>query len=582
LDQRHDATPRSGKRLGWRYLLIVPLIRAYRQRVNRSLRWRLAESHVGTVLLSVLAISLLGAIATMMAGFIQNPVGQEPATDARWVAESLDDLGWTSDDALRDPKTSALLAAMATGKIGPNVLDQDVNINSSIGKFLANISSISIVGPDRQIIASSEPLLIDRSAMLIGTTALGVADRALAGSASTRENSSIVPGVNAITGAYPIFSPPNDESVTGSRRIVGAVVVDKSAQSTPTGWGVVRLALAYVSTVALAIAALVGIPAIPVGTIVGIRRARSIAEPVRALADTADAIAEQHFEARVDVRGNDEIAALGRRFNQMADRLQESIAREAAARTQAEVLLSQSRDLVANVSHELRTPVALVRAHIEALASEPEHLEEYTRIALRETDRLEALVNDLFQLTRLESQGMALERLPFDSCTVVREAAESLAEPARRDSGIALQAEAWPCPMPCLGDRTRVVQVLQNLIRNAIRFTPEGGIILVGAQPAGDRVELTVRDTGLGIAPQDLPHVFNRFYRSEQSRHRAHGGAGLGLAIARQMVEAMGGDIRVESILGEGTVFTIGLPTAAATDVADPTPAQPVTAAASR
>ena len=209
--------------------------------------------------------------------------------------------------------------------------------------------------------------------------------------------------------------------------------------------------------------------------------------------------------------------------------------------------------------------MALVRAHIEALAGEPEHLEDYTRIALRETDRLEALVNDLFQLARLESQGVALAHEPFDAGGAVREAVESLAEPARRDAGLTISTDLPPAPLSCVGDRQRLVQVIQNLVRNAVRFTPEGGIILVGAHAEADRVALTVRDTGLGIAPVDLPHVFDRFYRSEQSRNRSHGGAGLGLSIARQLIGAMGGEIVVDSELGEGTVFTIRLPAAGGT-----------------
>jgi len=129
--------------------------------------------------------------------------------------------------------------------------------------------------------------------------------------------------------------------------------VDKSAQSFPTGWGLVALAMQYVGRIALTIAALVGIPAIPVGIVVGIRRAQAIGRPIADLANAADAIAMQHLDVRVQVDGDDEIASLGRRFNQMADRLQASLTREAAARAEAEHLLSQSRDLVANASHEL-------------------------------------------------------------------------------------------------------------------------------------------------------------------------------------------------------------------------------------
>jgi signal transduction histidine kinase len=281
------------------------------------------------------------------------------------------------------------------------------------------------------------------------------------------------------------------------------------------------------------------------------------------LAHAAGEIAGGNLHARTTVEGDDELAMLSRAFNEMADKLEVSMEQEAALRARAETLLKSNRDLIANVSHELRTPVALVRGHLEALGSEPEHVDEYARIALRETDRLERLVDDLFQLTRVESEGVKLERVPFDAGSAAREAVESLAEPARRDAGIVMQAHVEEGDLRCVGDRARLVQVLQNLIRNAIRFTPEGGIILASVCNDGDDVEIVVRDTGIGIPPADVPHVFERFYRSEQSRNRSGGGAGLGLAIAKGLIEAMGGTIEVESVVDEGSAFTIRLPLAA-------------------
>lgn len=590
---------------GWRalrYLLIWPLITVYRDCVRRSLRWRLAESHVGTILISVAAVSLIGAAASVASAFIQRPMEQEPANEARWVAEGLQRLGWVDDLSLvavpgrvgaavsvvdnrvlptagvareAQTNTSALLAAMASGEISPNPFTEDVNLETknAIGRALANVSSISIVGRDQTVLASSAPILNGRSALLIGPSALGVARGALDGETSTEKNTRIVEGIGSITGAYPL------ERSDG--RIFGAVVVDKSARTLPTGLGFAALVLEYVGELALRIALLIGLPAIPIGLLIGIRRARAIARPITDLAVAADAIAGQRLDARVRVDGDDEIATLGHRFNQMAERLQESLGREAAARERAERLLAANRELIANVSHELRTPVALVRAHLESLAGEPERVDEYARIALRETDRLDALVTDLFQLARIEGQGIELAREAFDGGGAVREATESLVEPARREAGIVIRAvveDERPEELRCLGDRARLVQVLQGLMRNAIRFTPEGGIIVVGARPDGDAVEIVVQDTGVGIGPNDLPHVFERFYRSEQSRNRSHGGAGLGLAIARRLIEGMGGSITVASELGEGTRFTIRLPREAGAPTNGTGPTIPVTA----
>ncbi len=580
-DASRRLVPKRALRLSG-YVLAVPVIVAAQRRMQRSLRWRLAGSHVSTVLLSVLTITLIGSIALAVGGILLNPFGQETGSEARWVASALQDLGWTDDDHLRSPQTSAILAAMATGKISPNVLDQDLNFIASIGTQLDHVRSLSIVTPDLHIISSSDPALIGQPVSAIGFGSTEVAVRALAGSTDIEKNSTPGSDQSPILGAYPMMRTTVKTGTSQPvQSIAGALVINKSARSLPEGGGLILLALKYVGTIALALIILVGIPAIPVGIWIGLRRARAISRPVTDLAAAADAISERHLDARVFVAGEDELAMLARHFNSMADRLEESMTREATARGDAERSLAQSRHLVANVSHELRTPVALIRAHLESLSSEPEQFEEYTRIALREADRLEALVNDLFQLARVESQGIALSRDPFDAGSAAREAVESLAEPARRDAGIVIKAVTAVGDLTCLGDRSRVVQVLQNLMRNAIRFTPEGGIILVDVRSDDDAIAMTVQDTGRGIPAADLPHVFDRFYRSEQSRNRSHGGAGLGLAIARQLVESMGGTITVQSQIGEGTRFTVRLPSPD-TGSHYASSAQPAMAAASR
>ena len=151
----------------------------------------------------------------------------------------------------------------------------------------------------------------------------------------------------------------------------------------------------------------------------------------------------------------------------------------------------------------------------------------------------------------------------LDLAAVAREAVESLAEPARREAGVTILCNAPRVPLPAIGDRPRLVQVAQNLLRNAIRHTPEGGLIMVEAALGDPHTTiLRVTDTGEGIPPEHLPHVFERFYRADAARTRASGGAGLGLAIARELVEAMGGAIIVTSPAGEGASFTIRLPAA--------------------
>jgi signal transduction histidine kinase len=389
--------------------------------------------------------------------------------------------------------------------------------------------------------------------------------RALEGSTNTVKNSVIRPKSSLITGAYPL----TDEN----GNIVGAVVVDKVDSSFPAGLQWALLTLNYVGQIGLTTALIVGLPAIPVAAVIGIRRANTISQPVRELVGATQEFSRGVLDARVPIRSQDEIGALEVNFNHMADQLEASIEADAELRQRAEDLLAANRDLIANVSHELRTPIALIRGHVEALQSDPAQIEAYSRIALRETDRLERLVEDLFQLTRLESRRVELKVEDVDAGSIVREAIESLAGPAKRDAGLTLTAQVEESSLICKCDRQRLVQVIQNLIRNAIRFTPQGGIIVGTAERVDDSIAISVHDTGVGIPPEALPNIFQRFFRAEQSRSRGAGGSGLGLAIAKELVEAMGGTISVASIVDEGSTFTISLP---ASETTEKLPIQPL------
>jgi signal transduction histidine kinase len=557
-----------------RFLLIVPIVTAFQRRSDRSLRWRLVGSHLATVLLSVFALALLLSAALLIVNWTADPLATEPASEAHAVASMVQAIGW--QQGVPDHDLSVLLAAFATGRIAPNSAHTDIRLAASIGRPFANIRSISAVGPDGRIRSSSDATLVGQPVERLGNSALALVQRALRG--ETREQdlaSAVAETPNGVVGAFPLRGSTADGQPVV---VVGAIVVDKDRRSFPgTAFGVTSLAARYAATVGLVLAVTVGVPAILVALVIGINRARSIARPVNDLARAAERLAAGDLSVRVWVPTDDEVARMARAFNRMGDRLQESLEQEADARARAERLLATNRDLVANVSHELRTPVALIRGHIEALADDPARLEAYTEIALRESDRLEDLVNDLFQLARIDAQGLQLERLPFDAGAAAREAVESLAEPARRDAGIVMasQVTGSPADLTIVGDRARLVQVLQNLLRNAVRYTPDGGLIRVVAAPRGDSVVIRVQDTGVGIAPDDLDRVFDRFYRSDQRNSRKGGGAGLGLAIARQSVEAMGGRISVDSTVDEGTVFRIELPQARDPVPVDPGPAAP-------
>jgi signal transduction histidine kinase len=231
-------------------------------------------------------------------------------------------------------------------------------------------------------------------------------------------------------------------------------------------------------------------------------------------------------------------------------------------------LADQSRrELILNLSHELRTPVASIRAHLDSLLMPPgerpdaAETQRYLEVSASETRRLAALVDDLLTLARADAEGLQLDRRVVELRPLVESVAAALAPLAHRERRVALVAQPVRPGLRALADPDRLTQVLQNLVRNGIMHTPEGGAVSVeaGAEDTG-WVYVAVSDTGVGIAPGDLERVFDRFYRTDESRARDLGGFGLGLSIARDLVEAMGGAISVSSELNLGTTFRVRLP----------------------
>jgi signal transduction histidine kinase len=256
------------------------------------------------------------------------------------------------------------------------------------------------------------------------------------------------------------------------------------------------------------------------------------------------------------VSGRDEVAALAGSFNRMAARL------EAADREQRR--LEQARlDLIAWVGHDLQTPLASVRLILEALADrlveDPETVSRYLATAQRDVQSLSALIEDLFQMSQFDAGGFQLDCAQASLSDLISDTLESFSEQAVRQ-GVVLEGQAEPGIDPVYMDTRRIGRVLNNLVANALRHTPSGGSITVHARRTGPGVEVSVRDTGEGLRPEDLPHLFERFYRGEKSRSRQTGGAGLGLAIARGIVEAHGGQIQAGNLPAGGALFSFTLP----------------------
>jgi two-component system phosphate regulon sensor histidine kinase PhoR len=234
-------------------------------------------------------------------------------------------------------------------------------------------------------------------------------------------------------------------------------------------------------------------------------------------------------------------------------------------RARAEVADRSRRDLVLNVSHELRNPLATIRAHVDTLrgdgAEEPaeEARHRYLDVLNRETDRLSSLIDELLTLASADTGNLHLDVGPVNAAEVATQVHDAMAPLAWRERHIQLLCNTDEAPN-VLADRGRLAQVLMNLVRNAITHTPEGGLVAIEVKPsATGPVELSVSDTGPGIPPDETEKIFERFYRTDASRTRATGGFGLGLAIAREMVDAMGGRISVASTPGQGSRFTVTL-----------------------
>lgn len=271
--------------------------------------------------------------------------------------------------------------------------------------------------------------------------------------------------------------------------------------------------------------------------------------PVRRLVAASRRIAAGHYAERVPPGGPDELGDLARSFNDMASAL------EATERRRLELL--------GDVAHELRTPIATLEGYLEGLLDGVVASSETTWAKLLdEAGRLRRLVDDLQELSRAEARQISLKLEAVRPAEIASAAAERLASQFA-EKGLAFDREI-PSDLPAvLADRDRAVQVLTNLLTNALRYTPAPGTVRLTLQPESGAVQFTVTDTGIGIAAADLSNIFERFYRVDKSRSRALGGSGIGLTIARALVEAMGGRIWAESPgLGQGATFRFTLPLA--------------------
>lgn len=274
---------------------------------------------------------------------------------------------------------------------------------------------------------------------------------------------------------------------------------------------------------------------------------RRIVAPVQNLADASLSLANGNYSERVQVNGSDEIAKLASRFNHMASQLEQ--------------VESMRRQLIGDVTHELRTPLTSIKGYMEGLVDEvlPANAETFNQIH-HEADRLSRLVDDLQELSRVEAKSYSLDLRSVSVSSLVQTTLKRLS-PQATAKRITLRSNLPADLEPVLADEDRITQVLVNLTANAIQYTPEDGEVLISAAQHGNEIHVSVKDSGIGIPQEHLANIFTRFYRVDKSRSRhAGGGSGIGLTIAKHIIEAHGGRIWAESAgEGQGSTFTFSL-----------------------
>lgn len=291
-----------------------------------------------------------------------------------------------------------------------------------------------------------------------------------------------------------------------------------------------------------------GIAAILASLVVSWLISQRIISPIRSLVTLSQRIARGDYKQRLNLNTGDELAELVKSFNRMT----EALANTEARRVQ----------LLGDVTHELKTPLASIKGYMEGLQDGvlPATPETYQLIH-READRLERLVRDLQELSRAEAGELSMHITPQQLSAIITPVIEHM-RPQFNDKDITLHINIADHLPAVNADTDRTAQIITNLLGNALQYSNQGGDVHINARQQNNAVEVSIRDSGIGIAPDDIDLIFQRFYRVDKSRSRASGGSGIGLTIAKHLVEAQQGEIQVSSEgIGKGTTFTFTLPT---------------------
>jgi heavy metal sensor kinase len=299
------------------------------------------------------------------------------------------------------------------------------------------------------------------------------------------------------------------------------------------------------------IARLLGVMMIPTAVLAllsGGYLAHRALRPVDAIIRIARAVSEQDLSRRITLNlSDDELGQLAQTFNRMLDRIEDAFQRQ--------------RQFTADAAHELRTPLSIMQTGLEVALAQPRPAQAYQETLnsmYEEVLRLSQLTAQLLTLARADAGTLLLDLHPMDLALLLNTVADQISVAAEHKN-ITLYRQIPP-RAPLIADEDRIIQLVLNLLENAVKYTPAGGSITLALVLQAEQAQLSIADTGAGIAPEHLPHIFDRFYRADRARSRQHGGVGLGLAIARQIARLHGGDITIVSQLNVGSTFTVTLP----------------------
>ncbi|MBE2182450.1 MAG: HAMP domain-containing protein [Anaerolineae bacterium] len=416
------------------------------------------------------------------------------------------------DAALRNPWGYR----MASGNMGNGMVDSDMMMGD-MGGWSGHDTNESDMMDDMGIIFSDRILL----AQADGTVVVDTAGTLLGGYLQTDD----------LAKGAPIMA--------GGQLIGTLIITPLDAPATPAGdfLGAVNRSALFAGVAA-------GSLALILGSVLFVQMIR----PLRRLSTAAQGIAAGDLSQRVQISSHDEISQVSATFNHMAETLQ--------------CYAVERRNMIGDIAHDLRTPLSIIQSNLEAMLDGvlPTTPEELTSLH-QETLHLNRLITDLRTLSLAEAGQLQLQKQSIEPGSLVQQVSDRMHLSAE-EKNITLETDIASDLPPVQADPERLTQVMTNLVDNAIRYNPNGSRVIVAAHPANGHIELSVTDNGPGIAPEDIPHLFERFWRAEKSRNRATGGSGLGLAIVKQLVEAHHGEVQVESQIGNGTRFMVLLPVA--------------------